>query len=210
MFYTIFAKTSNLSFQALLYMHEIKKGDKMINSIQSFQNVPRLGTRKQTNANDSPNFGAKFSYEIATQPERFKSMQIRGKKIIEALQDFAKKIEDLIQRNTPSDTEAKLEFSTMSDYGLLGDKPKKKIGTFLILSREGDGVLKHCEIEMQIGKNHHTVDNKDLKRLEGIIKRYAKKQAAETQKKSRRQALAESFQQCSGLIQRIREKGLNT
>lgn len=181
----------------------------MINSIQSFQNVQRFGTKKQTNANNSPSFGAKFSYVIETQPERFKSLQIRGKKIIEALQDFAKKIEDLIQRNTPSDTEAKLEFSSIFDYGLVQDKPKKKVGTFLILSREGDCVFKHCEIEMQIGRNHHTVDNNDLKKLKGIIKRYAKKQTAEIQKTARREALAERFKPCSGLLQSIREKGLN-
>lgn len=180
----------------------------MINSIQGFQNVQRFGTSKQTNANNSPSFGAKFSYVIETQPERWKHMQIRGKKIIETLQDFAKKIEDLIQQNTHPDTEAKLEFITMSDFGLIGDKPKKKIGTFLILSREGDGVLKHCELEMQIGRNHHTIDNEDLKRLEGIIKRYAKKQAVETQRTAKREELAESFKPYSGLIQEILAKGL--
>lgn len=37
----------------------------MINSIQSFQNSPRLATSKPVNAKNSPNFGAAFTWDIA-------------------------------------------------------------------------------------------------------------------------------------------------
>lgn len=185
----------------------------MINSIQSYQNVPRFGTSKQTNANSSPNFGATFSSKIAN--DIASEIKAKGKKFADALQGCAEEIEQMIQQKAHPDTVATLEFYRISPEVL--DKSKTNVSGCIELSRESGYTYRFLSILLErAGKkcrlvnNEHLSDVNDaLRRIEGIVKRNAKKQAVEAQKTKRRQALIESFKPCSGLLQSIREKGLN-
>lgn len=189
----------------------------MINTIQSFQNSPRLTTNKQTNPNNLPNFGARFSYVIEQLPQGDRSMQVKGKKILAALSECAQAIKAMIQQKAHPDTVAELEFFRMSPEVL--DESKTDVRGCIRLSQGRAYTYRFLSILLdKSGKQCRPVNtaeyvsdvDKALRSIEGKVKRYEKKQKEEKHKLARRQALAASFQQCSGLIQQIQAKGLNT
>lgn len=188
---------------------------KMINSIQSFQNSPRLATNKRTNAHNLPNFGATFSYKIEQLPKGDRRMQIKGKRIMAALSECATAIKDMIQKKAHPDTVAELEFFRMSPEVL--DESKTNVSGCIRLSQGRAYTYRFLSILLDksgkkcrpVNAEHLSDIDNALRSIEGKVKRYAKKQKDEKQKMTRRQALAESFKQCSGLLQKIREKGLN-
>lgn len=187
----------------------------MINSVQSFQNVPRFGTSKQANANNSPNFGAKFFYAIEQLPQGDRRMQVRGKRILAALSECAQTIRVMIEQKVHPDTVAELEFFRMSPEVL--DKSKTNVSGRITLFQGTAYASRRLSILLdKSGKQCRPVDFEHLsdvdnviRSIDGKVKRSAKKQKEEKHKLERRQALAASFRQCSGSIQEILARGLN-
>lgn len=127
----------------------------MINSIQSFQNPARLGTNKQTNVANSPNFGTTLIYEGLTDSaskaiERIRTDESVPADFVQAINRWLDKGKELLGKNNP-ETTAHLRIEDIQAYqnppsiqGTLsvthkGETEPVRVHTYYIKREDGPG-----------------------------------------------------------------------
>lgn len=121
----------------------------MINSIQSYQNTPKL-TSNKTKANNSPNFGMEFDYVIKTNNAKraIETMLIHTKSLQEsngfltAITNWAKEVKNLVKPIGEDAYSAKFEIDSI-------DTQVPGISGYISISKDGKRTLNNDRINIR-------------------------------------------------------------